>query len=203
MSEPFESQASKTVPYCDDRPPQYDPCQPNQDVLTSVVENEHTRRVLIQRLEELDRKILSLSERNPIEIDYFQAVNFFLELGQLCTEGVQISTESANIHKERTIQNTELYTAMSRLTDTEFNRTYASLGRDSNRLMRHELDQDHEDRGNCYRDCGNDSQRSLVKKQIEGVEDCTCDSPCSRDRFFELSAKMDKINDNSSALRVK
>ncbi|KAJ5478446.1 hypothetical protein N7530_003955 [Penicillium desertorum] len=194
MSEPFESQQSKTVPYCNDRPPQYDPCQPSQDVLTSVIENEHTRRILGQRLKELERKLLNLSERNPIETDDLQDANFYLELGQLCTEGVQISTELANVYKERTIRNTELYTAMFRLTDSEFNRTYVSLGRDANQQMRHQLAQNHEDRGDCYRDCGYNSQRS-VKKQIEGAGDCTCDSPCSRDRFFELSAKVDKIND--------
>jgi hypothetical protein len=108
---------------------------------------------------------------------------------------VQISTELADVYKERTVRNTELYTAMERLTDSEFNRTYASLGRDANRPMRHELAKSHEDRGDRYRDCGYNSQRSLVEKQIGGAGDSTCDSPCSRDRFFELSAKVDKIND--------
>ncbi|KAF3029387.1 hypothetical protein E8E15_009392 [Penicillium rubens] len=192
MSELFESQQLKTVPYCNDRPPQYDPCQPSQDVLTSVIENVHTRRILVQRVDEWNRKALSLSEITPIEPGYFQAANFCLEMSQFCTEGAQIATELANVYKERTVRNIELYTAMERLTESEFNRAYASLGRDANQQMRHQLAQDHEDHGDCSRESGYNS------KQIEPARDCTCDSPCSRDQFFELSAKVDEINDKLS-----
>ncbi|KAJ5258901.1 hypothetical protein N7524_010457 [Penicillium chrysogenum] len=177
MSELFESQQSKTVPYCNDRPPQYDPCQPSQDVLTSVIENEHTRRILVQRVDEWNRKALSLSDITPIGPGYFQAANFCLEM------------KLANVYKERTVRNIELYTAMEGLTESEFNRTYASLGRDANQQMRHQLAQDYEDHGDCSREGGYNS------KQIEPARDCTCDS---RDQFFELSAKVDKINDKLS-----
>ncbi|KAJ5976806.1 hypothetical protein N7501_000148 [Penicillium viridicatum] len=54
-----ESQESKTGPGCDDRPPQYDSCQPSQDLLTSVIENEHTRRILLQRLDNLGTELLN------------------------------------------------------------------------------------------------------------------------------------------------
>ncbi|KAJ6189034.1 hypothetical protein N7519_003942 [Penicillium mononematosum] len=196
MSELFESQEPKTVPCCDDPPPQYDPCQPSQDVLTSVIENEHTRRILAQRFIKWGTELYNLGKKNPTDTDYLMLAELFQELGQLCAEGVQVATELGNIYKERTVRNTGLYTAMERLTDSEFNRTYASLGReDANQQMRHQLARDHEDHGDCYRDCGYNSQRPLGTKQIQGAGDCTCDSPCSSDRFFELSAKVDKIND--------
>jgi hypothetical protein len=196
MTELFlEGQDSKTVPYCHDRPPQYDSCQPSQDLLTSVIENEHTRRILIQRLDNLRTEFLKLAEKTPAKPDYLLLAELTLEMGRAFTEGTQVATELTNVYKERTVQNTELYTAMSRLTVSEFNRTYASLRRDPNQQMRHVLAQDHKDRGDCYdRDCGHNSQRSLGTKQIEGARDCTCDSLCSCDQFFELSAKVDKIN---------
>ncbi|CAI7647097.1 unnamed protein product [Penicillium viridicatum] len=163
-----ESQESKTGPGCDDRPPQYDSCQPSQDLLTSVIENEHTRRILLQRLDNLTTEFLNLADKNATETDY-------LLLDELFREGSHMATELADVYKERTVGNTELYTAMLRLTASEFDQTYASLNRDPNRQMRHE---------------GYNSQRSLRTKQIEGTG-----SPCSCDRLLELSAKVDKIND--------
>lgn len=197
MSELFsEIQESKTVPYCHDRPPQYDSSQPSQDVLTSVIENEHTRRMLAQRLDNFGTGCLNLADTTPTETDYLQRAELLLKMSQLYTEGMQVATELADVYKERSIQNTELYTAMSRLTDSEFNRTYASLRRDPNPQVQHKLAQDHKNRGDCdERDCGYNSQCSLGTKQIEAAGDCTCDSPCSWDRFFELSAKVDMIND--------
>ncbi|KAK4861624.1 hypothetical protein LT330_003659 [Penicillium expansum] len=193
----FESQESKTVSYCHDCPPQYDYCQPSQDVLTSVIENEHTRRILCQRLGNMATELLDLGEKKLTdETDYLMITEYLLEMGRLYTEGMQISTELANVYKERTVRNVELYTAMSRLTDSEFNRTYASLKRDPSRQVRHELAQDHKGHADCYdRDCGHNSQRSLGTKQMEGARDCTCDFPCSDGRLFELSQKLEKIND--------
>lgn len=173
----FEGQDSKTVPYCHDRPPQYDSCQPSQDVLTSVIENEHTRRILLQRLDKLGTDFLNLVEEKLTETDYLRLTEVLLEMSRLYTEGTQIATELANVYKERTFQNTEICIAMSRLTVSEFNRTYTSLRRDPPLQMGHELAQDHEDHGNCYN------------------RDCTCNSPCSCDQLLELSAKVDKIND--------
>ena len=192
----LEGQESKTVPYCHDRPPQYDSCQPSQDVLTSVIENEHTRRVLLQRLDKLGTDFLDLVEEKLAETDYLRLTEVLLEMSRLYTDGTQIATKLANVYKECTFQNTELCIAMSRLTVSEFNRTYTSLKRDPPRQMRHKLAQGHEDRGDCYnRDCGCNSQRSLGTQQIGGAGDCSCNSPCSCDQFIELSAKVDKIND--------
>ncbi|KGO72750.1 hypothetical protein PITC_057260 [Penicillium italicum] len=199
----FESQESKTAPSCHDRPPQYDSCHPSQDVLTSVIENEHTRRMLLQRVDELNTEVLDFTDnKEPTdETDYHMVAEYALGMARLCGELVQVSTELANIYKERTVRNTELYIAMSRLTVCEltvceFNRTYASSRQGSNRQVRHEPAQDHDSRADCYnRDCGDNCQRSLRTKQIEGDRHCTCDSPCSCDRFFELKAKVEEIND--------
>lgn len=171
----FESQESKIGADCDDRPPQYDSYQPSQDILTSVIENEHTRRILLQRLDDLGTEFLNLSENKPTETDYLLLAELLLEMGRSYTEAMQVATQLGNIYKERTVRNTELYIAMSRLTASEFNQTYASLRRDPSRQMRHE---------------GYNSQPSLRTKQKEGAG-----SPCSCDRFFELLVKVDKIND--------
>lgn len=192
----FDGQESKIVPYYHDRPPQYDSCQPSQDILTSVIENEHTRRILVQRLDNLGKEFLNLAEKKPTETDYLLLAELTLEMGQLFTEGMQITTKLANIYKERTVENTELYTAISRLSVSEFNRTNASFRRDPNQQMRYELAQDRKGSGDSYdRDCRYNPQRFLGAKQIEGTRDCSCDSPCPCDQFFEPSAKVDKIND--------
>ncbi|KAJ5127415.1 hypothetical protein N7448_008194 [Penicillium atrosanguineum] len=168
----FEGQESKTVPYCHDCPPQYDLCQPSQDVLTFVIENEHICRILVDRLDNMGTEFFNLAEKNPAETDYLLLTELLLEAGEVFTEGIQISAELANVYKERTVQTTELYTAMSRLSVSEFKRTYASLKRDQNRQMRHELAQDNKDRGDSYdTGCGDNSQRSLGVKQIEGAGD--------------------------------
>ncbi|KAJ6132589.1 hypothetical protein N7471_007804 [Penicillium samsonianum] len=197
MSELFsESQESKTVPYCHDRPPEYESSQASQDVLTSVIENEHTRRMLAQGLENFGTECLTLAEKIPTDTDYHLLAELCSEMGRFCAEAMHTATELANIYKERTVQNTELYTAMSRLTDSEFNRTYASLRPDPNPQVQHELAKDYKDRSDCYeRDCGYNSHPYLETKQTEIAGDCTCDSPCSCDRIFALSPKMDEIND--------
>ncbi|KAJ5159557.1 uncharacterized protein N7482_006561 [Penicillium canariense] len=197
MSEVFsEGQESKTVPSCHDRPPQYDSGQPSQDLLTSLIENEHARRTLTQQGIHITDKFDNWADeidKKPTHTDCLFVAELFLEIGQLFTELGHISTETANLYKERAVQNTKLYTTMGRLTDSEFDQMYASLKRDPSRQMRHKLAQD---RCDCYdRDCGSNSQRYSGSKQIDGTGDSTFDSPCSHDQFFELLAKVDKIND--------
>lgn len=137
---------SKTVPCYSDCLPQYDSCQPNQDLLTSVIENEHTFRVVYQRLDDLNRTMEKFEKNTPRSANgnYVLSSKLFLELSGFFLEGFQITTELANITKERTIQNTQLYTAMSRLTVSEFNSTYASLKRGQNQQIRHELAEESE-----------------------------------------------------------
>lgn len=76
--------------------------------------------------------------------NYHLSSEVCLELSGYFAEGSQISAKLANIMKERTVETTELYTAMSRLTVSEFNRTYASFKRDTTRQIQHELAQDTE-----------------------------------------------------------
>jgi hypothetical protein len=122
----FESQESKTGPDCDDCPSQYDSCQPSQDILTSVIENERTRRILLQGLDNLGPELLNLPEKKPTDTDYLLLEELFQEMGRLFTEAAQMATELADIYKERIVGNTELYTAMLRLTVSEFDQIYAS-----------------------------------------------------------------------------
>jgi hypothetical protein len=123
-------------------------------------------------------------------------MELFQNLNQLFTEGAQASGELVNLYKERTAQNTELYLAMSKLTASEFDRTYASLKRGANQQIRHELGQDNKDRGDCYDgDYGYSPQCHLETNEKEGARDSTCDSPCSCDQFLKLSAKVDEIGD--------
>lgn len=129
----LEGQESKKVPYCHDHPPQYDSCQPSPDLLTSVIENEHDVRMLAQRLDILCNEFYSFAKNTPSQTDYPRIAEFCLEISRLFAEGVPIGTELANLFKECTDPNTELYIAMSRLTQSEFDRTYASLRRDPNR----------------------------------------------------------------------
>ncbi|CAI7573555.1 unnamed protein product [Penicillium palitans] len=115
----FESQESKTGADCDDRPPQYDSCEPSQDILTSVIENEHTRRILLQRLDNMGTELVNLAEKKPTDTDYLLLEGLFQEMGRLFTEAARMATELANVYKERIVGNTELYTAMLRLTVSE------------------------------------------------------------------------------------
>ncbi|KAJ5584428.1 uncharacterized protein N7459_004228 [Penicillium hispanicum] len=199
MSKPLvEDQESKKV---HDPPPGYNSCQPSQDILASVVENEHARRKLNRRLIGMATELIDLTADEPDQNDYPLLAELVRDMGQLFTEGAQLTMELANVYKERPIQNTELHIAMSRLTESEFDQAYASLRRDPNQQMQHKLAQDH--KGDCYdKDQEYNSQRSLGTKQAEEAGDCTRDSPCSCDQFFELStkvdfvsARVDKIND--------
>lgn len=141
-----------------------------------LFENEHTRRILHQRIDNLGTEIINLTEeKKPTDTDYVLFEEVSQELSRKFTEVAHIIAELANVYKERVAGNTELYTAMLRLTVSEFDQTYASLRRDPNRQMQHE---------------GYNSQHSLGIKQVEGSG-----SPCFCDRFFELSTKVDKIND--------
>lgn len=186
MSEPsVQGQESKAVPCCHDRPPQYDSSQPSQDLLTSIIENEYTGRNLIQRIDELDKEVANLFEehmknlknKNPMETpDYNRSAEFFQKMGQKCAEMTQVCTGMENIFKERVAGNTYLYTAMSKLTDYEFKRTYDSLKRDSNREMRNEkLSQ------------GLPSETANISKM---ADDATAKSPVSFwKRIFRHSAR--------------
>lgn len=130
-----EGKESKTLRSYHDQPPQYDSDQPSQDILICVIENEHTYRTLLQRLDDLEEEWLEFTNymSKVADCNYLLASEKILELAGVFKEMAQVVTELANICKERTTQITELYIAMSRLTDSEFNRTYDSLKRDPKR----------------------------------------------------------------------
>ncbi|KAJ5444780.1 uncharacterized protein N7458_008652 [Penicillium daleae] len=110
-------------------------------MLTSDIENEQHRRVLLQRLEKFNTDIWVLAEEKPqpTDTDYLRSSEYLAEGAQLFTEGAHLFTELATLFKERTIQNTDLYTAMSRLTKAEFD--LESLLYSETRAGRHDTSQ--------------------------------------------------------------
>ncbi|KAJ5087683.1 hypothetical protein N7456_011299 [Penicillium angulare] len=119
-----------------DKPPQYKPCQPTptQDLLAAVIENERTRRKLMKKA----TKLFSQARKLRIEIDNYQKPGILypalglkraLELDKFLKEAGKATTELVNYYQERKLHNTDLYLAMSMLTDDEFERTCSSLQR--------------------------------------------------------------------------
>ncbi|KAJ5460002.1 uncharacterized protein N7458_001554 [Penicillium daleae] len=200
----MEGQASKTVPCYDDSPPQYDLSQLSHDVLTSVIENEHTCRSLIRRIDDIRTGILDIIENEIKKIeagkDYIQMEEFHLKMGRVCAEASHLYFELANAYKERTFQDTDIDAAISKLSDSELDRAYASAKRDPSRQMQHEvLPKEHERGGECQdRDSRHNSHHFSTMKHREQFSECTSNSPCSCDRFFDLSAKVDKLNEKLS-----
>lgn len=144
----IKGQESKIVSYCDDHPPQYDTCQPSEDMLTSVLENERTHRSIRFRLDDIGAEMLNKIQKVeemelPDTPDYIFAAEFYQDIGQLATEMGQSLTELANIAKESAVKHTDLCTVMARLSENEFNRIYDSSKRDLNQRMQYGLAQDH------------------------------------------------------------
>lgn len=52
-----EGQESEAVPCYYDQPLQYYPSQPRQDLLTSIIEIEHTRQILMQPLHYIEEEV--------------------------------------------------------------------------------------------------------------------------------------------------
>jgi hypothetical protein len=193
---------STTASYCHDHPPQYDAYQPSEDILTSVLENDKTRRNIRIRLDNIGAEMLNkIQKRQTRELpdcpDYISAAEFFQDIGRLTTEMGQLLTVLANIAKESAVKHTDLCTVMSRLSENEFNRVYDSSKRDLNQRMQPGLAQDRTNGGYCHdRDIGHESQRSLTTTQVESAgNSSTSDFSFSRDRFFALSAEVDRINE--------
>ena len=185
---------------CHDRPPQYDSSNLAQDLLTSIIENEHTFRRLLQRGRELEAEQANLFEeiesKKPMQIPLYDCgAESFHRMGQIHAEMAQVCAGMENVVKERAAHNTDLYTALDKLTDTEFNRTYDSLKQDPNRQMRHGLAQDYKYNGECQdRHSVCNSKYSSTTKPVERANDYISDSPCFYDRLAELSSTVDKLN---------
>ena len=55
----IEGQESKTASHCHDYPPQYNTCQPSEDILTSVLKVVRTRRNRRIRLDDIGAEMLN------------------------------------------------------------------------------------------------------------------------------------------------
>jgi hypothetical protein len=69
--------------------PQYHLCEPNPDMLTSVIENERTRRLVLQQCEKTEAEFDDSTENHPVhddndillKIDYLEKLPLFLKEG--------------------------------------------------------------------------------------------------------------------------
>ncbi|KAJ5382223.1 hypothetical protein N7517_000134 [Penicillium concentricum] len=168
MSELLGSQELKPVSDCH-LSPQYHLCEPNPDMLTSVIENERTRRLVLQQCEKIETELDDLIENHPVHdddkdialrIDYLEKLSLFLE------EETQLIGKSIKALKER-IETPEIYIAIGRLSDSEFNRACASLKQNPNRQIRKELAQKSQDCDNYL--CS--SMRLLGSLKVDDMND--------------------------------
>jgi hypothetical protein len=103
---------------------------------------------------------------------------------------MQLVAKLSNVLKERK-ENPEIYIAMERLSDSEFNRAYASLKQNPNRQMRRELTQNSQDRDDYF--CS--SRRSLDASKVDGINDKLGQSPPS----YDIAASVRKASDSAPA----
>ncbi|KAJ5359601.1 uncharacterized protein N7496_012014 [Penicillium cataractarum] len=194
----LEGQESKEVLCNHDQPPHYCPSQPSQDLLTFIIETEHTGRILLQRLLHINNEVEKLLEKQPRdESSSLVKAKWSRELGSKCIESGQISIDLADVFETRAGENSGLYIALSKLTESEFNQTYASLKRDNaNRQIQHTPAGDNQNGINCHeRDSGNHHQSALMTSHRGRARDYNNDSLSSSGRFLDLSARVDQINE--------
>ncbi|KAI2705907.1 uncharacterized protein N7518_005864 [Penicillium psychrosexuale] len=190
MSELLGSQELKSVSDCHPSP-QYHLCEPSPDVLTSVIENERTRRLALQQCTELETELENLAENHPMHDDDVPLMIDYLEkLSLLLKEQMQLVTTFSNVLKER-IENPEIYIAMERLSDSEFNRAYASLEQNPNRQMRRELAQNSQDRDDYFCSSG----PLLESSKVNNMNDKLGQSPPS----YDMAASVRKASDGAIA----
>ncbi|OOQ89599.1 hypothetical protein PEBR_07547 [Penicillium brasilianum] len=199
MSEPStQGSGSQPVPQCHEQPPQYYPTQPSQDTLASIIESEHARRTLLQKLNDMDEEIDSeWPEEISTVLDYLERAERSQEIGRKFKELGQMFTEQGNaLRKCANSKWTGVYIALSKLTDDEFNETYASSKRDPTQQKQHALAQDSQvDSEYRYRDS---VYSSSTMNQRGSARECPSDSLCSCERFLKLSAKVDEIDERLS-----
>jgi hypothetical protein len=109
---------------------------------TCVIEKERTRRILCQWLNRLGITIINSSDelrtRTGTDNYYLLMEEFSLEMARLLSEGTGLNLNLANVYKERNAENTDFYAPLSELTESDFNRIYASRMRGPDQQMRHE-----------------------------------------------------------------
>lgn len=190
MSELLGSQELKPVSDCHPSP-QYHLCEPNPDALTSVIENERTRRAALQQCIKLETELENLAENHPTHDDGSPLMIDYLEkCFLLLKEEMQLVTKLSNVLKER-IENPEIYIAMERLSDSEFNRAYASLKQNPNSQMRRELAQNSQDRDDYFCSSG----RLLESSKVNSMNDKLGQSPPS----YDMAASVRKASDGAIA----
>ncbi|KAJ5087684.1 hypothetical protein N7456_011300 [Penicillium angulare] len=172
-----------------DSPPQYGSYQPQppSDALIAVIENKRSCRKLVEELEELSKRALLEVEARLMTTgvtDYCsQAMEAALEISRSFKEMERVSRELSKIFKERAFQNNDLHIAMSKLTESELDRTYASLRRDSPARGHKE--------GGDY-ECN--SQQPSETKQTKDSGNYTYDLPYSHESFFKPGVNVDKLH---------
>ncbi|CAG7948688.1 unnamed protein product [Penicillium nalgiovense] len=190
MSELLGSQELKRVSDCHPSP-QYHLCEPNPDVLTSVIENERTLRLALEQGTKIETELGNLTENHPMHDDDLPLMIDFLEkLSVLLKEEMQLVNKLSNVLKER-IETPEIYIALERLSDSEFNRAYASLKQNPNHKMRRELAQNSQDRDNYFCSSG----RLLESSKVDNMNDKLGQSPPS----YDMAASVRKASDSAPA----
>ncbi|KAJ5770264.1 uncharacterized protein N7511_002315 [Penicillium nucicola] len=141
MSELFGSQEVK--PASDyHASPEYHLCESSPDVLTSVIENERTVRLALEQLARLEteREKLDKTHATMDDGDILLAIDYLEKLFPILKQGSPLIETLPNVLKER-IEHPEIYHAFGRLSDSEFDRAYASLKQNPKRQVRRELAQ--------------------------------------------------------------
>ncbi|KAJ5970802.1 uncharacterized protein N7479_000720 [Penicillium vulpinum] len=190
MSELLGSRELKPVSECH-HSPQCHLCEPNPYILTSVIENERARRLAAQQFAKMETEFDNLSENAPayddggsLMIDFLD--RFFLAL----EEEIKLVTKLSNVLKERT-ENPEIYIAIGRLSEIEFNRAYTSLKQNPNRQLRRELAQNSQDCDNCFCSSG----RLLGSLKVDHINNKPGQSPPS----YDIAASVRKASDSAPA----
>ncbi|KAJ5939680.1 hypothetical protein N7466_002814 [Penicillium verhagenii] len=106
-----EKQEPEAIPCCDDRPPEYEACQP--DLVPSVIKNREKCGTSSRRLEkamlELEELIRSIASQGPVgEDQYTQLANEYLTMGRLLDEGSSAAKDLGSVFQERSL-NSRIY----------------------------------------------------------------------------------------------
>ncbi|KAJ5733523.1 hypothetical protein N7493_002309 [Penicillium malachiteum] len=124
MSGPSYGSQESQAAYTDSLPPPYDS---RENELISVIENERLRRKIKRKIDDIGATIVNIAQTRvwdgPAETDYPTHAQFYLKKAQAYRGAAQLLTEIANVLQSRKTEQTELYTAMARLTDKELDRT--------------------------------------------------------------------------------
>jgi hypothetical protein len=157
---------------------------------------------LTQRLQDIDEEVDKLRRKMSTKSSYLIKAELCQKIGQKRIEEGQIRIQFAGVFKKWAGEHGHLLYALSKLTENEFYRTYASLKRDANWQIQHALAADNQDGSNCHdRDSGNNFPGTSMTNCGRRAGDythnsvCTHDCLCSDDRFVNLLATMEQINE--------